>query len=142
MSILGALIVAFNFQLSYGNSEFTLWENSREAYVIHNFITPELNVEARLGLAYIGGGISVPVVRDKRQAHVMGGFNPKQAAFPFSVGVKGKHFDLGYTYSCHHPFFTYLDGDAYNKEVKSRVEGGVWKVFVKFSGEFQPFERK
>lgn len=140
MSILGALLLTMNFQISYGQSDFILWEDTRKAYTLHQFITPESNIELKLGLSYIGGGVSIPTVRDQDARHLVGGFDPLQGAFTFCGGLKNKWIDVGYTYSCHHPFFTYLDGDAYNKVVKSRVEGGVWKVFVKVQGEFHPFK--
>jgi hypothetical protein len=139
MTLLSALIISTAFQLGYGQSDFALWEDTREAYITHNFITPEFNVEARLGMLYIGGGVRVPVVRDNGSDRIAGSFKPIQASFPFTAGIKGNHFDVGYKYSCHHPFFIYLDGDAYNKTVKSRVEGGVWEVFIKVNGSFHPF---
>lgn len=139
MTLFSALLISLSFQLGYGQSDMALWEDSTGTYNTHNFVTPEFNVESRLGMLYVGGGIRVPVVRDKSYDCIAGSFKPIQASFPFTAGIKGDHFDLGYKYSCHHPLFTYLDGNAYNKTVKSRVEGGTWEVFIKVNGSFQPF---
>lgn len=136
MNLLTGIAIVYGFALNYGHSEFALWDYANRHDVNTQYITSDFKIGVEWGKLYVGGGLSVPTVNVEGKLKA-GSFNPVQSSYDFTAGIKNDHFDVGYAYTCNHPIMIYLDDYT---RVGSRVEGAYWKVFVKFNGEFRPFQ--
>lgn len=140
ITLLSFLSLAYSFDIAYEHSAFALWTPKQNSFYAYDYapekesIGTNFDVELRYGGAiygYVGGNTYISAV--------MSGDNPISETSPefgdfgARFGIRSKHWDAGYEYHCVHPILAYMD----DTQVASKREGAMWKVHVKFTGEWK-----
>jgi hypothetical protein len=124
--------------LGYSQGELRLWEPIERPVIYRTSdLHTDMSVEFRLhykqiAYLYLGGGLNCASKQEGNFFDV-GNYNPQKMDFPFSIGIKSKHVDIGYLFQCSHPIETYLC----DRDIKFRREGDYKFFYVKFSGDIR-----
>jgi hypothetical protein len=140
ITLLSFLSLAYSFDIAYENSSFTMWTQNDNAVLSWKYdpenesVVTTFDIEARYGgniYGYIGGSTYISAAMTG--SNIVTETSPEFGDFGARFGVRSKHWDAGYEYHCVHPILAYMD----DTQVASKREGSMWKVHVKFTGEWR-----
>jgi len=100
----------------------------KKAYDSARVLYTSLDVQAKYGVFYIGGGITTYMSMQDITTYW-----PWQSDYRIGAGLKIGNMQIGYEHECYHPQYPYLM--IFREQFTPKYEGGHDKIFIRITSK-------